>query len=279
MISRTRLSDVEARPIKKRKIDDGTKSSVGQLSGTDLPKSNATNCRPVVTRKGKISRITLPQEYTLEALVSRLSVKPECWTTETPACEWTGVYCDEGGNVESIHWSWTHLVGSLDFEHIPATVKEFEAFYCDLSGDVSFANIATGSCLHSCVLSDNALTGSLDLTLLPGSMNVLNLMRNFLTDCICLVTLPPNLVELKLSYNVLSGKLVLTKLPGTLKELLLDHNAFEGNVDLHQLPRVMTHLFLHENKKLRGNLRVAKLPVGVLDHLEEVWMGTCISLE
>ena len=272
------LSDAETRMSKRRKISNQKEFSAEELPAASLPKANPTSASRV-TRRGKISCITLPQEYALEKLVLGLITKPEQWTAATPACEWTGIKCDESGNIEEIRWAWKALKGSFDFEHIPATVVRFVARSSGISGNVNLENLPTGSRLHTLRLNNNALKGSLALTSLPQSIVAVDLSHNFLTGCISLVNLPPNLSELKLSFNDFSGRLTLTELPANIDSLHLNNNNFEGSVDLHNLPPRIGHLRLQDNKLLSGKVRVAKLPVALLDYLAGLWLGTKISLE
>ena len=275
MILSVRLSDTETGPSQRHKISSPKELSQEESS---LPNAHPTPMASA-TRRGKVSGATFPQEYALEKMVRGLKRKPKRWTSETPACAWRGIHCDESGDVENILWSYEDLEGSVDLKHIPATAMRFCASGNGISGTVNLESFSPGSCLHCLRLDDNALSGSLDLTSLPRRIGVVNFSLNHLSGSLSLINLPPDLIELKLGHNYFSGPLTLTELPPNLQWFFLDHNNFEGSVDLHSLPHRMKLIYLHGNKLLSGSVRVEKLPVAVHANLAKIWMGTKISLE
>jgi hypothetical protein len=74
-------------------------------------------------------------------------------------------------------------------------------------------------------LLQNQLTGAVDLTHLPASLENLWLCSNQLTGSVDLTQLPTTLVALVLHCNKLTGAVDLTKLPTSLTTLSLYHNA------------------------------------------------------
>ena len=76
-------------------------------------------------RKGKVSRLMLPEEVNLDRLIQNLTNPHATWSTETRACDWDGVHCDESGTVTEIDWSLRQLRGELNFEYLPTSLETF----------------------------------------------------------------------------------------------------------------------------------------------------------
>ena len=129
-------------------------------------------------------------------------------------CTWCCVTCDDDDRVIEVDIDSTSVGGSLELCYIPPKVKE----------------------LYVTTMYGNRLTGSVDLTHLPGGMH-----------------------DLSLSKNRLNGEIDLTCLPNRTTYLYLDNNQFTGEIDLTQLPDGMKELFLNNNQ-LSGSLVLSKLP-------------------
>ncbi len=74
-------------------------------------------------------------------------------------------------------------------------------------------------------MSENRLTGAIDLTQLPSSLEELSLWQNQLTGPVDLTQLPATLTHLRLAENQLTGAVDLTRLPASLMTLWLQRNA------------------------------------------------------
>ena len=66
----------------------------------------------------KVSSITVPQEYDLIRLIQNMQERPPSWNTDTPACEWEGVECDEKNQVKEFSWCFENL-GFLVWKYLP----------------------------------------------------------------------------------------------------------------------------------------------------------------
>ena len=99
-------------------------------------KENTTVSPRPLKRAAKVSVANLPLEYQLARLIRNIENPHNTWDTDTPACEWEGVECNEQGEPDDIYWEqmedsegpdhWEYgLKGSLDLTDIPNLVKRF----------------------------------------------------------------------------------------------------------------------------------------------------------
>jgi Leucine-rich repeat (LRR) protein len=117
-------------------------------------------------------------------------------------------------------------------------------------------------------LYNKGLSGTVDLTQLPQSLQLLHLGSNQLSGDVNLAQLPQSLRELWLYNNQLSGVCNLTQLPQSLQTLRLDSNQLSGTVDLTLLPQSLQQLDLCYNL-LSGTVDLTQLP----QSLQELWLG------
>jgi hypothetical protein len=103
------------------------------------------------------------------------------------------------------------------------------------------------------------LSGNVDLTKLPQSLQVLYLTNNQLRGTPDLTQLPQSLRELWLQSNKYTGTPDLTQLPQSLQELSLEENEFSGTPDLTHLPQSLQKLWLMNNK-FTGTPDLTQLP-------------------
>ena len=198
-------------------------------------------------RVGK-ARANLPDEYYLAQFLQDIQNDHPSWNTDTPACEWDKVECNEKGEIYAIGWSdqfltgtplWTHLssimcthlnlnlnrlTGGIDLHLLPINILNFESSF-------------------------NNFDGTLNLEEMPPSLGHLSLGHCKLHGPISLRMLPPDVQVVTLSHNMLSGSLYLGALQG-MYYLDLSHNHFSGPVDLH-LSRLIS-LRLDHNQNLSG---------------------------
>eukprot|EP01083_Nonionella_stella_P290930 990005_1 len=106
----------------------------------------------------------------------------------------------------------------------------------DLCGTLDLSNLVSISSLKELTISYNALTGTIDLTRLPSSLDRISFKANQFTGTPDLTHLPESLMHLYLNNNQFTGTPDLTRLPASLTYLCLDYNQFTGFVNLTALP-------------------------------------------
>ena len=276
MISRYSCLDAPATSVKCRTGDEKESSLKVATTGVRVNTS-------------KVSATNLPQEYQLARLVADVNNLHKSWSTETPACEWHGVECNEDEEVIYITWEVAHMSGSLRFMYLPRTLESFLVYNNNLSGSVPLDQLPSG--LEELSLSHNRFEGGIDLTLLPPVTKELYLGRNHFTGSVCLsnlpvsltglyiqdnqltesidlTSLPRNMVMMNVARNRFSGRLRLDQLPSKIRTIDLSDNLFSGPVDLTHLPANMGDLMLCNNIGLHGVVQRLSLP----PKLQEFWL-------
>ncbi|KAH7405156.1 hypothetical protein KP509_15G059000 [Ceratopteris richardii] len=139
------------------------------------------------------------------------------WTTDSPSpCKWTGIECDPGGAVQSIHLPNLNLGGALSFSPWLPHLSSLQVL--DLSGNrftgAALATILPGACGALVVLNlaGNHLSGDLPQTMLSycSGLRSLNLSNNAISGDIPPAFLSSGCSELQvldLSANQISGNL------------------------------------------------------------------------
>jgi len=241
-----RFDDLEP-PVKRRKVV-------------------ADDERPEVTlasqsvRTAKVTLANLPQEYQLAKLIADLENIDDSWCTETPACEWSDVDCDEDEKISNISWSEYDLVGKIHLEYLPLSLEGFAARANELSGTVPMDQLPPD--LDTLILMYNILDGELDMTSLPKNLVGLYLSQNQFTGNVCLTRLPVGMKYIYLNHNHLTGALDLSLLPPKMRTLSLANNSFSGALDLSQLPLTIGGICLQENT-FSGHVELTRLPCGL----------------
>ena len=211
---------------------------------------------------GKFDRSMLSQQDLMELFIFGLN-KPEevCGSRDDPddVCEWKGVKCNAGGEVEEFHWicKTENGTGTPGFEFLPCSMKTLRIFMNALSGTIQLADLPGK--IEVVYLYDNQMTGSLNLDRLPATVRTLNLSENKYTGDISLENLPKCLEYLSLADNQLSGTICLTALSPAFESMYLDKNNFEGSLDFTRLPKSMRYIQLSENR-FSGTIDLGNLP-------------------
>ena len=188
-------------------------------------------------RPSKVHGAVLPQEYTLLQFLGKIDLSEASWSTQTPACEWKYVICNEELEVTHIHWDYLPtnlcfskvcltnvLQGELLWQYLPHTLIHFSAQCHGITGPIDFSVLP--SKLVNFYIGSNKCDGSLDLSHLPSSLNVLFLSHNKFTGEIDLTCLPGSISEVHVRDNRLYGALNFSKLPRSLRGLDLSNNCF-----------------------------------------------------
>ena len=138
-------------------------------------------------------------------MIANVTGTPPEWNPSTPACNWTGVTCDESSKrVTSIYWTFLTMADTMNFSSFPVYVE-----YVNVGG--------------------TALSNApLNLDHLPPKLKQLHLSTNRFGGPLSVSNLPPTLHHLGLSCNLFTGTPDLTKLPIVMDHLDLSNNNFCG---------------------------------------------------
>mmetsp|Transcript_26401 Transcript_26401/g.41088 ORF Transcript_26401/g.41088 Transcript_26401/m.41088 type:complete len:268 (-) Transcript_26401:47-850(-) len=195
---------------------------------------------------GRVDKSSFSQQTLMELLIDGVTENKYkvCGKVDEPEdiTVWNGVKMNTAQEVTDILWTSMGLAGSLQFQWLPPTVTSFV-----MSG-VSYGR--------------GRMSGSIDLTVLPGSLRVLQLNNNEFSGGIALDQLPEALQTLDVYTNSLTGTLNLKELTGCLETLNLSRNLFTGTVCLTKFPRSLRWLALSQNK-LCGPVDLTQLPDGM----------------
>ena len=187
-------------------------------------------------------------------------------------CKWSCAACDDDQRVIKVNIKTENVSGSLELYYVPPKVEYLFASSCRngrLTGSVDLTQLPGG--IQDVHLNRNRLTGEIDLTQLPDGMSCVYLQNNRLTGEINLTQLPDGMGYLYLQKNQLTGEIDLTQLPegmvalnltGNQKRmgyLHLQYNELTGKIDLTHLPDEMQQLHL-ENNQLTGEIDLTQLP-------------------
>mmetsp|Transcript_4632 Transcript_4632/g.6966 ORF Transcript_4632/g.6966 Transcript_4632/m.6966 type:complete len:257 (-) Transcript_4632:34-804(-) len=197
---------------------------------------------------GKIEKSSLPQQTLMDLFIDGNEEMDWVWGDRESIFElkdWIGLRFDESGTVKSIDWNGFHLDGSLRWEWLPSSIRTFGANNCAVAGTIDLTVLPECMCILE--LQDNMLSGNIGLTSLPSQLEYLDLSRNSLTGSINLEMLPDTLSSLNLSRNELDGTVSLSQLPKYMRYLALHNNQFCGPLDLKNLPDSLEKLSVASN--------------------------------
>ena len=143
-------------------------------------------------RAGKVRGSFLPEEYDLSLFIQNIPKRHRSWSTNVPACEWSGVKCDPTmRTVTDLNWNRMKLTGSVVWSRLPRRVEILD-------------------------LSENILSGPLFLDQLPTTLHTLHIFHNILTGGLECQTLHGGARNIYLGDNQFEGEVDLTSLPVTL---------------------------------------------------------------
>ena len=184
------------------------------------------------------------------------------------ACQWESIICDESKNIIEIDWSYADIGGEVSLDLLPEHLRwaDISAFEMAVDEPKLIGTISTALLSKSLVHLDmhcNLFYGSVDLTTLPGRMQLFHVWVNNISGEADLSELPPTMEDLSLSRCQFSGTIDLTSLPPKLRTLCLAQNKFVGNANLCALPASLQVLELRANN-LGGKFRYSDLPASLL---------------
>eukprot|EP01084_Bolivina_argentea_P250256 419227_1 len=176
---------------------------------------------------------------------------------------WEGIICDQYGKISSISLESSDLTGSLDLSKLSSmsSLTQFEVPNNKLTGIIDLTLFPQSLEYITCI--GNAFSGSVNLTTLPSSLRSLSLACNQLTGTPDLTKLSASITSLSLSHNLFTGSLDLTTLPSTLDSLHLSDNQFVATLNLTTLPSSLMHLFLGDNR-FTGTPDLTQLPASLI---------------
>ena len=236
--------DVPERSIAQRTSDEDNLSPKHNISGMKLSAA-------------KVSIMNLPQEYQLARVLADVKDLHKSWSTETPACKWAGVKCNERGEVTYIAWEFS---GRPNLKYLPRSLVHLYLWRNMLTGCVELVDLPIG--LEMLNLSHNRFNGEVDLTSLPPNLRGLYLGYNMFTGQVCVSKIPTSIRNLYLQENAFSGCFDLTSLPTSIRNVSLDHNHFSGKLHLDHLPPNIITLQLSSNL-FSGDVCLTRLPMSI----------------
>ena len=110
---------------------------------------------------------------------------------------------------------------------------------------------------------DCRISGTLDASVLPIELEVINVGRNSLHGTLDFKALPRSLTFIVITANSFSGSCVLADLPDALTHFYAGFNKFTGEISFNALPECLEEIYLHSNN-LRGSISIEKIPETLL---------------
>ena len=225
---------------------------------------------------GRIDPSMLDDRTRMDLLISTLNeesqrlAKNADFNEEIPedVCQWERIICDESKNIIEIDWSFADIGGEVSLDLLPEYLRwaDISAFEMDVDQPKLIGTLSTALLPKPLVHLDmhcNLFYGSVDLTTLPGRMQLFYVWMNNFSGEADLSELPPTMEDLSLSRCQFSGTIDLTSLPPKLRTLSLDQNKFVGNPNLCALPASLQVLELRANN-LGGKFRYSDLPASLV---------------
>ena len=210
----------------------------------------------------KVRGAILPPESELSRLLNNVSRADITWQSDVSACSWKGVLCDKLDNVVSIFWWGMNLHGTFAWAYLPRTLQygyfgeqkeAHEVRRNQLQGNnLDLENLPNA--IKKFDVSGNQLTGTLDISNLPATLDGLWAYNNQFYGKINLLSLPSGLRTIDLHGNNLTGSLDFTSLPDSMVSLRLQGNHFQGEIDFQFLPKGLKKLDLSGNSFDKGDL-------------------------
>eukprot|EP00759_Apiculatamorpha_spiralis_P009985 PhF_6_TR17013/c0_g1_i2/m.25784 len=238
-----------------------TDTNGGRQDPTGVAPFNCSSSTPVQINCPPCSNAPTPQKEDLDRLVMLTqfwSKKDSTWTSSTPACQWSGVVCDNTTNrVTGFKWPNAGISGQIDFSQLPAALSHF-----DVSGNTFNTSHIIGlymlpENLTSLILARNQLTSQLPY--LPRSLRYYDVSGNRITGYLQTKQLPSELLYLDISKNSIYGALDVTSLPTSLRTFKAALNNFSGTPDLTRLPPSLSTFDISDNN-FCGNMTLVNCP-------------------
>ena len=132
------------------------------------------------SRPAKVRGTFLPNEYLLANFIRGIENPHPSWTTDTPACKWMGAYCYIENEVHALIWTELKLQGTVEWKHLPSTLRNLG-------------------------LQRNKLRGEVDFSVLPEALTKMLIGNNLFSGALCFENFPPFLTVLDLSNCCFSG--------------------------------------------------------------------------
>ena len=218
---------------------------------------------------GRVDKASFPTQTLMEMLIQGIENREViCGSREEPEDidKWHGFrYCPENPSdvAESqskITWVNLNLVGTIDLQWLPPIVLSLKVMKTKLSGSLNLTALPWS--IQFLTLSFNSFSGDVDLCYLPAEIKELDLSNNQLSGSLNLEQLPQSIHILHVHCNRFTGTLCLLYLPPSLDEIAVDENELSGAVDLTRLPVRMTGLWLGSNN-FEGKTDFSQLPEGL----------------
>ena len=221
---------------------------------------------------GRLDYDSLSTQALMEIFIAGIENRDViCGSAETPDDfdKWDGFEYSGERSVEiteeefKITWMRLHLVGTIDLQWLPPAIRWLNIFENELKGSLNLTALPESMEVLDC--KNNAFSGEIDLRNLPAEIAYLGLAINQLSGSLNLEQLPQSIRELYLHSNRFSGTVCLRHLPSSLNELTVSRNKLSGTVDLTRLPATLKILWLGGNQ-FEGHTDFSQLPDG-LDEL------------
>ena len=232
---------------------------------------------------GRLDYLSMSQQALMECLVAQLNENSlQIFRDENKnfkdISEWTGVKCNDDGDVVQIEWndSGRHgMQGSIDFQWIPPTVKtlKLQMFTSAPSLIGSLDVHVLPQSLHTLFMRIHtndptdqiAISGS--FSDLPESMETVDTLRCTLHMPLCLIGIPQRLHKIYIRDHEF-GNIDLRCDSTALTNLMLTKGSRKGTISFFESPPMLAHLDLKENR-LVGSVSFQGLP----DCLEGISLG------
>ena len=224
------------------------------------PRKRSKQPESPIRRPSKVRSALLPPEYHLCRILGEATNAHPSWSTNTTACEWDGIKCNEDLEINEIIWSRHDVTAQIKLEYLPRTLRNLDLSYNFFRGEINPEILP--SPLQEISLHSNLFSGTVDFSTFSYCLTEIFLSSNRFSGDICLSSLPCELVYLSLNDNSFIGAPDLRHFPSKLRYLNLSSNLFAGEVCLDRLPPSLKNLLLKDNPLLRGNVSTSSLPWG-----------------
>ena len=171
--------------------------------------------------------------------------------------EWKDVGCTDC-RVTAIDLSHEKFIGEqFPFPLIPPLMKSFAVRGCNLQGTLDASVLPLE--LYLLNLSNNRLQGEINWKALPRKLERLIIFTNDFHGSCVFADLPHTLITLYAGQNRLSGGIELKNLPEAMRFLDMSNNELRGSITFEGPPQSLKDLDLRDNG-FTGDLRVLDKP-------------------